>query len=777
MKDLNRALLLILLPLLAFGCNDEYLNYNGNTGKIKTGTTVDVSSTSVGTGGGTVSVDEPGTPVDGMEIIIPEYSYASGQTFKISYAKVTGHEFGENFNPISPLITISCDGGYAAELMSVTIPVVIPEGSVAIGFYFDEVTGKLEGIPVESATSNSITLLTRHFLSGNMLSSGSSSLKSKTAETNKGASIIISSISESVLKLKTVISSGFKPGVDDWEFVNYGSYIAPYGHCLGQSMTAMWYYFEKKSSDGNLFNKFSDNANLWQDNARGYRFSSVIQKDIKDGDLAEFFWKHIDRNQGLDKLKLYSIAGAMLVTGEPQGVNIFRQTGKNAIGIPKYSGHAVVCYQVAINEGLLYISDPNKPGIGQSIEFKNNKFEPYIAKQNGNAASDPYPFITWYAKTACIEWNLFENRYAELSDSTIGNRAPNTFPAYTIWVKGKVNSVLKDGLSTNNDTLMCFVECPAAAEGFQVEGKNCISFDLFDTNGTDIRRWTNGKGWVILKPGLNKIGFYMRYTNPEVVDPDGSQPDTFIDFKWFNINYTKLEISPSPVTGEPEQELTITARPYGSAPKNAKYVWNFGDGTADVTVNNDSIVRHTYPVGGDYNVDLKLYDSSTGKIAGTATAKAIIAQALHIGQSYGGGIIFYIDSTGKHGLIAAPSNQSAAALWGCWGTTIGTSDAIGTGQANTTAIINGCGETGIAARLCNDLVLGGFSDWFLPSKDELDLLWWKKDNVGGFPEGQEVWSSSEDSPNNAWCMTFKAGSGAFVWGKSNPKAVRAVRAF
>ena len=78
MKDLNRALLLILLPLLAFGCNDEYLNYNGNTGKIKTGTTVDVSSTSVGTGGGTVSVDEPGTPVDGMEIIIPEYSYASG---------------------------------------------------------------------------------------------------------------------------------------------------------------------------------------------------------------------------------------------------------------------------------------------------------------------------------------------------------------------------------------------------------------------------------------------------------------------------------------------------------------------------------------------------------------------------------------------------------------------------------------------------------------------------------------------------------------------------
>jgi hypothetical protein len=88
----------------------------------------------------------------------------------------------------------------------------------------------------------------------------------------------------------------------------------------------------------------------------------------------------------------------------------------------------------------------------------------------------------------------------------------------------------------------------------------------------------------------------------------------------------------------------------------------------------------------------------------------------YIGLSYAGGIIFYFDGTGQHRLISATTDQSSGAQWGCYGATIGgTSNAIGTGQANTTAIVNGCATAGIAARICNDLVLNGFSDWFLPS--------------------------------------------------------------
>jgi hypothetical protein len=148
----------------------------------------------------------------------------------------------------------------------------------------------------------------------------------------------------------------------------------------------------------------------------------------------------------------------------------------------------------------------------------------------------------------------------------------------------------------------------------------------------------------------------------------------------------------------------------------------------------------------------------------------------YIGQSYQGGIIFNIDDTGQHGLIAATSDQSGGP-WGCYGTIIGgTSTAIGSGQANTAAIVNGCSTAGIAARICDDLVLNGYSDWFLPSKDELNQLYLQKSVVGGFIYG-DYWSSSEYSAGSAWFKNFNDYGHQDYESKVNINYVRAVRAF
>jgi hypothetical protein len=153
--------------------------------------------------------------------------------------------------------------------------------------------------------------------------------------------------------------------------------------------------------------------------------------------------------------------------------------------------------------------------------------------------------------------------------------------------------------------------------------------------------------------------------------------------------------------------------------------------------------------------------------------------AFAIGQSYQGGIIFYIDGTGQHGLIAATSDQSTGAQWGCNGTSIpGTSTGIGTGQANTTLIVNGCSTAGIAARICNDLVLNGYSDWFLPSKDELNLMYTQRTTIGGFAVDY-YWSSSEYDANYAWSQVFTNGyQSNYPYTKIySAFYVRAVRAF
>jgi len=164
---------------------------------------------------------------------------------------------------------------------------------------------------------------------------------------------------------------------------------------------------------------------------------------------------------------------------------------------------------------------------------------------------------------------------------------------------------------------------------------------------------------------------------------------------------------------------------------------------------------------------------------------------LSLGQFYKGGYIFYLDATGCHGLVVAPGDQNTGAEWGCSGDEIGgTSSALGTGQSNTDTIVNGCAEAGIAARLCDDLVYGGYDDWLLPSKDELNLMWENladpdgnnnnsgtgdSNNIGGFGS-VHYWSSTEDDSDFAWRQDLGNGNqGSDV--KGHNYGVRAVRAF
>lgn len=151
-----------------------------------------------------------------------------------------------------------------------------------------------------------------------------------------------------------------------------------------------------------------------------------------------------------------------------------------------------------------------------------------------------------------------------------------------------------------------------------------------------------------------------------------------------------------------------------------------------------------------------------------------------IGLSYGGGIVFYIDGTGIHGLIAKTTNQSASIYWEysyyqIYTTTGAIATNIGSGYDNTLTIITYIGPS-YAAGVCWNYYGPGINDyWFLPSKDELNLMYQQKEVIGGFGTF-DFWSSSESANDQAWSQSFLNGVQY-----SDPKGyqwhARAIRAF
>jgi hypothetical protein len=307
---------------------------------------------------------------------------------------------------------------------------------------------------------------------------------------------------------------------------------------------------------------------------------------------------------------------------------------------------------------------------------------------------------------------------------------------------------------------------------------------LLDIKSTD-------KGLLIPRmTAVQKTAIATPATGLMIFQTDGSSGFYYYNGTTWDLIGDGFDGQYSSLTGAPTNVSSFT--------NDAGYVTTSNDADIDplneiqlLSVNCDTI----FIEGGNYIVlpELKYLTSMRQALLGMVTDiqerldlgetpisifnSGVILDSLY-GKKYAGGLIFYLNTVDGTGLVAAEADLPKS-KWGCVGTTIAGADgtAVGTGMQNTLDILASCTEANTAAARCNALIVGCYSDWFLPSIDALDLI---NDNLYangyGNLSAKVYWSSTEFSDTRAW-IEFLSNGNQNNYPRGTRYEVRPVRAF
>lgn len=532
--------MLIILPLILTGCDGGGGgggSASSNQVSLELGESTTIGSAVVGANGLLMIVDTPDDPVDGLEIDVPQGAFQEETGFTVSHSPIISHSGNKNLDPVTPLITIETGGEYSDKIMTVKIPVTIEDGYHYMAFYYDEATGKLEGIPELTHDETSLTIATRHF-----------------------SKILINRLMYNVFFGNDTVDSGFKVKQDNWQFENPVTHLSP-GICSGMSIASLYYYNEKKKKQAYppLFAFYDNGTSVFDiDDDQAIKLCSTIQ-----------WW---DDNNGIrpsstddDLWTYFTFIHAILLSGEPQYVSIY-PSGNDPIG------HAMVVYKKSGND--LYVSDPNLPeDQNVKIEFEwssdplttdpkqlTGSFKPFESQWNKGSDKVDFTEISYSGTSAFIDYS-FDDLWNQLDNGTVPwNKSIDTtlhedYPEYEFKIieKDASGTERESDLTDNYETTNSVIKIKVAT--FDLDDPRITAFYA---ESPSIRNIEDNIVEIALNPGENNIGLLID-SNEYFADVKETLW-AWTDFKYFKIKYEKEDTPEPPDLPEPAEEYSIIVK-------------------------------------------------------------------------------------------------------------------------------------------------------------------------------------------------------------------------
>lgn len=591
----------IAVFLLSACSGDDPASPDGDSGKISTGEMTQILEENVGSGG-TVTVPASGAALAGLELEVPAGAYDGSNTVTISYADITEHDFGSDFDPVTPLIRIENGGAFAARPMRLRIPLPDIGDRFPVAFYYDRAEGTLEAIAPVDRSAAWLDVAVRHF-----------------------SEIVVSATQIDLLRRGGGFHSLFEPSVNGWSFVNDGAYPEPGGMCAGMSIGAA-HFFKDFDASISLANHFDNEQlwfrtpNIWQDDVAGIKFCAELQKAFVTDNS---FWTSgggtpfdgfVNKSE---EDQFWSLCYAMLVTSQPQLLYLAVRNNASA------EAHAIIAYAYEIEaaEGRLSVYDPNYPGTQGTItfDFASKSFRPYTSAANARAFEEgstfAYDEIVFFPLSSVCDVKEIDRIWKKIGAKTIGQ---GQYPSYELWAAPVGNKDLPrvklldaaDGKTTYLPYSEFTVEIVPSDKSIPFILTSWV--DLPDI-GEFERKQPAGVITLERPASDNLVGIQVN------AKPSGENYTSWAGFHWFKIRLQSMWIEPADTTVAVNQELRLVARHNGTAPSGARFDWDFGDGeTASIT--GDSTVTHVFEEQGSFTVTVTMYPPGGGEAAGSATS-------------------------------------------------------------------------------------------------------------------------------------------------------------
>ena len=557
------------------------------TGTLTLGATSDLASQTIGPAGGTMEAS-------GFRLEFPEGALSVETTVSVTQAPVKASDFGGLFTPLTPLYTVTAGDGSLAVPVTVTLPATVPDGAVPLAFWYDAAAGTLTPLAPVGFDSTSITAAANHF-----------------------SGIVGGEFNDA--KAPAAVDSGFRPGIDDWQFSNHAAYVAPGGICEGMADTAIWYYtVQRKRGRASELTGLHDNNGapvrtpaVWEDDSDAYRFASTLQVDPRAdlGRWAATINRQLARSDG--RMTYTAFRAAIAFTGEPQEIYLRRGSGTAA---NPYGAHSMILYRVGA--GWLFVADPNYPGKRRTIRYDAAAGTLAKYASGDNAADIAAHGVRIYDKVAYVPWRSSTSEaqlaahWSEFEQNKAGDAV---FPKYELEALAGVDEAgaevwvpLVDGHASLDRQLKIRVRDPANA--------NHVAIKVFPgTSSTPLGRFA-AQQTVDLKDGDTPIGIQVDFAKP------GWNSWEYVDFVRVTIKLASVAVKIDPPKVACPQvgfDVTFGAKATGipATVNRVQFTWDFGAGpepgptfVAPFASPLATEAQHSFPAEDGYNVTVTLTD-------------------------------------------------------------------------------------------------------------------------------------------------------------------------